>query len=180
MNGFKDISGYEGIYAISTDGRLWSYRSNRFKKARIGTRGYCVVELNKSGYSKWYLLHRIVLETYVPKPEGKSEVNHINCVKTDNRVENLEWVTRRENIDHAVKLGLTKTERHTAHNSSMGKKYGYANGIANRKLTSEQVAYIKNNYKYRKQGSSSIALAKEFGVSPQTIRNVIQGRHYIV
>ena len=68
--------------------------------------GYKAVTLHKAGQGKMMLLHRIVAQTFVPNPENKPQVNHINGNKADNRVENLEWVTAQENIEHAVKTGL--------------------------------------------------------------------------
>lgn len=70
----------------------------------VNDRGYCVVRIGK----KNKYLHRLIAEAFIPNPENKPQVNHINGVKTDNRIVNLEWATSRENVIHAHKTGLSK------------------------------------------------------------------------
>lgn len=104
----KDIPGYEGRYAVTEDGRVWSYSKLHSPQGRWLVP--CVVS---SGYhahvlrgKQQELLHRIVALTYLPNPMGKSQVNHKNGNKQDNRVENLEWATPLENNQHANRTGL--------------------------------------------------------------------------
>lgn len=87
----KDIIGYEGLYAITSCGKVWSYRSQKFLKNTILNNGYAQVDLCKDGQSKKYLVHRLVAEAYAPNPLGLPQVNHKNEVKTDNYINNLEW-----------------------------------------------------------------------------------------
>lgn len=95
----KDILGYEGLYAITSCGKVWSYRRKIFLKPSISQKGYAYVSLTKDGASKKFRVHRLVAEAFIPNPENKPEVNHINEVKTDNYVRNLEWATRVENMN---------------------------------------------------------------------------------
>ena len=95
----KDIPGYEGLYAITSCGKVWSYRRKIFLKPSLNQKGYAYVSLSKDGKSKTCRIHRLVAEAFIPNPENKPEVNHINEVKTDNYVSNLEWATRIENMN---------------------------------------------------------------------------------
>jgi len=74
----------------------------------ITKQGYIFSSLTKNKKRKFILNHRIVAKAFIPNPHNKPEVNHINCIKSDNRVENLEWCTNAENVAHATKLGLNK------------------------------------------------------------------------
>lgn len=105
----KDIKGYEGIYAITSCGKVWGYRSQKFLKPKI-CKGYLRINLCKNGIKKTYSIHRLVAETYIPNPNNLEEVHHINANKTDNYVGNLQWVTKQDNlaamyIDQLTKMG---------------------------------------------------------------------------
>lgn len=113
---FKDIAGYEGLYQVSNLGRVKRVENKRcdghhilkekILKNEIKKTKYVYVHLCKNGKVKGFRVHRLVAETFIPNPENKSQVNHINCDKTDNRVENLEWCTASENQQHCVDNGL--------------------------------------------------------------------------
>ena len=105
----KDIPTWEGKYACTTDGRIWSYKSNKFLKPAINKRGYAHVTLvaDKKRYD--YRVHRLVAMTYLDNPSNKEQVNHIDGDKLNNYLSNLEWVTAEENIEHAKKHNLFKT-----------------------------------------------------------------------
>lgn len=108
----KQIYGFENYY-IDETGNIYSNRGKlKTLNTRKGKNGYVYVDLwkNGKGYSK--TVHRLVAETFIPNPDNKSEVNHKNGIKTDNNVENLEWVTRTENQRHSWKvLGRVGTWR---------------------------------------------------------------------
>lgn len=93
----KDIKGYEGIYAITSCGKVWSYRSKKFLSPCHEKNGYMSVRLWNEGKGKAFYIHRLVAEAYIPNPEGKPQVDHIDEVKTHNWVGNLQWLTPGEN-----------------------------------------------------------------------------------
>ena len=88
-----DIKGYEGLYAVTPDGRVWSYRSNRWLSLVKDKAGYFQVCLCKDGEETKPLVHRLVAQAFIPNPDRYPCINHINEDKGDNRVENLEWCT---------------------------------------------------------------------------------------
>ena len=104
---WADIEGYEGFYKISTLGRVKSMpRNGTIKQERILkphiVRGYAQAELRYKGVYKSHKVHRLVAEAFIPNPDKKPEVNHINGIKTDNCLENLEWATSSENQLHSA------------------------------------------------------------------------------
>jgi hypothetical protein len=103
MEIWKSIKGYEGLYEVSNLGNV---KRKGFELKKIDRNGYYRVCLQKNKKRNWRSINRLVAEAFIPNPENKPQVNHINAIKTDNRVENLEWTTGIENIRHARKMGL--------------------------------------------------------------------------
>lgn len=100
----KDIQGYEGLYAITSCGRVWSYKSKRFLMPYKNNKGYLLIKLSKNNVRKAYTIHRLVAEAYIPNPENKEQVNHKDENKENNCVNNLEWMTNEENGRYGTRL----------------------------------------------------------------------------
>ena len=114
---WKDIIGFEGLYQISNLGRVKSLYKNIIRKPQKAPSGYFFLTLHKNGKIYNLNVHRTVAIHFIGYREGL-EVNHIDGNKGNNRVDNLEWVTRSENQIHAIKMGLRKIGDYT-HKYSM-------------------------------------------------------------
>lgn len=123
MEEWKDISGYEGIYQVSSFGRVRSVdrivngpkTKKKIKGRMIVLRnhgsGYKTVNLWKDNNFHIAYVHRIVAEAFIPIQEGKHEVNHIDNCKSNNNVDNLEWCTHQENGFHAHRGGFNRSSK---------------------------------------------------------------------
>lgn len=94
-----DIKGFEGLYAITEDGQVWSYYLNDYKAQFDNGHGYMCVKLSKDGQVKNKRVNRLVAEAYLDNPDGLPDVAHKDNNTFNNNVSNLYWTTRRENID---------------------------------------------------------------------------------
>ena len=130
----------------------------RILKPQVIRNGYLHVPLSKAGKWKWFSIHRLVALCFIPNPEGKKQVNHIDGVKFNNHVSNLEWCTNDENRAHAVANDLCSSGEDDPH----------------AKLTNEQVLYIREN----PLGLTTNELAKMFSVSQPTIVRVQTSKAY--
>ena len=100
----KDIPNYEGLYAITEDWNVWSYRNNRFIKSFLRKNGYMQVLLVKDGTKKSWKVHRLVALTYLPNPNNYPEVNHKDENRINNCVDNLEWCPHDYNCNYGERL----------------------------------------------------------------------------
>jgi hypothetical protein len=160
MSKWSSVVGYEGLYEVSDSGmvrRIPGYRCPNYRvlSSNLNTYGYPKVHLCKENKRKTRNIHRLVAEAFIPNPGNKPQVNHINGDKEDNRVENLEWVTPKENTQHALKRGLAN-KREGSHN-------GYS------KLNEEDVKEI---FSLRQKGFSNSEISNRFNVDPSLISKV--------
>jgi len=97
---WKPVVGYEGLYEVSNFGAVRNVRRKHNIKLRINSGGYYHVYLNRDGIMKTVSVHRLVAMAFIPNPENKPCVDHINTNKQDNSVTNLRWVTHKENMNN--------------------------------------------------------------------------------
>ena len=103
----KDVVGYEGLYAVTSCGKVWSYINECFLKPRCEN-GYLRVGLYKEGKIKNHFIHRLVAEAYIPNPENLPEINHKDEDKTNNCLQNLEWCDHKYNINYGTRIDKIK------------------------------------------------------------------------
>lgn len=108
--GTVPVPGWEGLYQVAPDGRIWTFpkRGHRGKwmALKIGTHGYPIVALHRDCERRYLTVHRIVAKAFIPNPEGKPQVNHKDGDRANSAAANLEWVTSAENHWHAIRSGL--------------------------------------------------------------------------
>lgn len=167
-----DIIGYEGLYEISKNLDIVS--KDRYKKRKqteifikgrvlkqsLDSWGYKQVSLYKDANKKSYKVHRLIAAAFIPNPENKPCINHKNGIKTDNRVENLEWCTDKENFNHAIENNLIVN-------------HGENNKFS--KLTDEK---IKEIFKLRDYGMTHYEISKKFKVSRPVISNILSRKYW--
>lgn len=115
MEGWRDVPGYEGLYRVSTCGRVWSARVNAYLKPESHYKGHLKVVLySRKSVRKKFFIHRLVAIAFMPGFKKREVVNHINGTKDDNRVENLEWTSIADNTIHYYDSVRTMEERNAA------------------------------------------------------------------
>lgn len=140
---YKPIPGYEGLYSVSNKGDVFSHRVNRILAPKRTNVGYLRVTLCKGIKNhKTFGIHRLVAMAFIPNPDNKPTVNHINEIKDDNRVENLEWATTAEQNTHGTRIARamahtdwSKRNEKTDY-ATVAEKHDYSKqSMCNRKLT---------------------------------------------
>lgn len=150
----RDIKGYEGLYAVTSCGKVWSYRRKIFMKPQVSGDGYYRISLTKDKKISTIEIHKLVAEAYLEKPEGKVEVNHKDEIKAHNYVQNLEWVNHKENMNHG-----TRTQR------SASKRKGRAQRAI-------KVYCVELNREFDSMNQA----AKELGISVSSISKAVNGQ----
>jgi predicted XRE-type DNA-binding protein len=163
---WKDIESYEGYYQVSSHGKIKSFHRNREGLLICLSEdkdGYLQVQLHKNKKRKWFRVHRLVAQAFVPNPDNKPIPNHKNGIKRDNDKSNLEWVTISENTQH----GFDKLNRKSLKGESVGTSKLKSEDVLNirtlldsglysqreianmTKVSQSQINRIKNNKQWR-------------------------------
>ena len=184
MEVWKNIQGFENLYQVSNLGRV--KRLNSFVKCKNGKikkikerilkpqsyrNGYQFYSLCKNSISKGYTAHRLVALAFIPNPKNKKEVNHINEDKTDNHVDNLQWMTHKENINHgtAIKRRVENSNFKGENNPMFGRR-DFLN-----KLSKPVLQFTIDNI-FIKEYPSLACVVRETGFNECAIRANISGR----
>ena len=161
-------------YLISNKGRIKILSTLEDKKVFVKDDGYIATGLTKNKKDYYRYVHRLVAESFVNNKHGKSQVNHINGIKGDNRADNLEWVTPAENIRHAIDTGLLKYKKKEKEIKTS--KYSKGEEVNGSKLTPEEVIEIRVLWELRE--FKQVELAEKFGVDNSTINDIIRRKRW--
>ena len=173
---WKSIRDYEGLYEVSNLGRVKSLNYRKTGKKKIlknveNNKGYLTVYLTKNGKRKLFQVHRLVAETFIPNPEDKPCVDHINTIRDDNRVENLRWVTYEENNNNPLtKKKYSKNHREqTGEKNPMFGRTGEKNPMYGKYCKGIYCIELNISFNSIKEAS------KELNISSQSICNALNG-----
>lgn len=151
----KDIAGYEGLYAITPYGEVWSYKRKRFLKPSTNTGGYFQVLLYKDGKRYCRFVHRLTAEAYLDNPENLPQVNHKDEVKTHNWISNLEWANAKYNNNFG-----TRNDR-------------IAKAMINNPKRSHRIRCVETGEEF----PSISECARNLGISQGNLSDHLHGRH---
>lgn len=173
MEVWKPVLGFENLYEVSNLGRVKSLdritESGQFRKGKI-REGYCYVNnykvvklyLNSKTINKY--IHRLLAEAFIPNPNPElyDTVNHIDGDRGNNSLDNLEWCTQKQNIQHAWKTGLIPSTINSGETNT------------NSKLTEKDVLEIRANYVPRSKEFGANVMSEHYGVTAKTIRRIVR------
>lgn len=170
---WKTIEGYES-YMVSNKGRVYTKRFKKIMSPGDNGRGYLFVYLwgGKKRKSKRFYVHRLVGNAFIPNPQTKPQINHKDCNKANNHVDNLEWVTLSENMKHASQNNrIIVSEYHKKQIT----KYNSGTGSHLSKLDNNSVKEIRRLHKI---GLTQKAISQRFGVHRATIGYIVTGKSW--
>lgn len=192
---WKDIEGYENLYQVSNMGRVRSldrwvstvdgkkqlYKS-KILTSQYNEHGYNQICLSKNGTTKTHKLHRLIAKAFLPNPENKPCIDHINTIRTDNRVENLRWCTHSENLSNSI----TKNRKSNKQKNRLKKKENHPmyqkhhSEESKRKMSKSKTKYIlqiePSTNKIIAIWNNPFSIKKEMGIDNRTLTKCCKGK----
>lgn len=178
---WKDVLGFEGLYQVSNFGRIKSLYNGNVTYGTLNKDGYMSYNLYKNRKRYRKLIHRLVAIAFIPNSENKKEIDHINCIRKDNRVENLRWVTPKENVNNPITIArlklrpintMSKEARERLSKARKGKNILTKEQIEIIRLAnSKPVVQLSLNGDFIKEWVSASEAGRCLGVSSVAIRN---------
>lgn len=126
---WKLIEGFDGIYSVSNYGEVRNNKTGKLMKLRKNEKRYLRTNLTKNGNQKSVRVHRLVAQAFIPNPENKPQVNHIDFNKENNCVNNLEWVTNKENTQYSVCNRIFSGQQKKRNNKTGERNISHYNGF---------------------------------------------------
>ena len=154
------------LYLVSDEGEIKRKDSDKVLKQKLDKNNYLNVGLSmgSKNHTKHRFVHRLVAEAFIPNPENKPLVRHIDGNPVNNCVENLKWVTAKENVAYSIKTGAKEDD--------------HGSLSCNSKLSPNEISYCRKMYQPRNKLYGCNALAKRFGVSKSTMSYILNNKTY--
>lgn len=161
MEKWRQIKGYDR-YKVSNHGRVMNIEGKIITPS-ISEKGYFRVRLYKDNKTKDPYVHRLVANAFIPNPLGKPQINHVDCDKKNNHINNLQWCTNKENAHHAMANGIFRADR-------------YGEDHPRTKLTNKEALEIRNAI--LNTSFSRKILAEKYGVTVSIVQEIRYGRSF--
>ncbi|AXQ62742.1 HNH endonuclease [Bacteroides phage PhiCrAssBcn17] len=158
----EELKSIGNNYSVSIDGRVYSHKRNKYLQQRVGPRGYMMVNLSIGGKCKTFTVHRLVATAWIPNPNNKEQINHIDGDKTNNSVNNLEWCTSSQNVIHAFDTGLKIPSKGLV--------------TKNGRFNDEDIAEIRRLY--NEEHLSQYKIASIYNVTRSAIQQILNNSTY--
>lgn len=162
MEVWRPVVGFEGLFSVSSFGRMRNEKTGNILAEVKSKTGYLTVPTKiggRKGKCKTFRVHREVAKSFIENPHNLPQVNHLDGIKTNNKLENLEWCTAKHNTDHAISMGLISLDRKRLLENPLSR------------LTEDQAKFIRDNYQPRSRQFGARSIGRMLNVSHNTVIN---------